>query len=199
MLVHLPHRLPTVGKVGLTAEVERVLHLACRVVLRLEERIEVPVAGLDELTAHLDEAHLEQDPPHLVEEALVRVGLARDDAPRKAVDTVPAEGRVPPRASQEHLVGDLPDLLAEVEAGLDERPACSRDRDPVADRLALEGQPALEEVAKSRALGQRFAQERPLVLSLRSVACTLHDAVADRDPALSAEPADPDRGEWVRF
>ena len=199
MLVHPPHRLPAIGEVGLAAEVERVLHLACGVVLRLEERVEVPEAGLDELAAHLDEAHLEQDPPHLVEEALVRVGLARDDAPRKAVDPVPAEGRVPPGAGQEHLVGDLPDLLAEVEAGLDERPARRRDRDPVADRLALDGEPALEEVAESRAVGQRFAQQRPLVLPLGSIAGPLHDAVADRDPALAPEPADPDRGERVRF
>ena len=96
-------------------------------------------------------------------------------------------------------MGDLADLLAEVEACCDERAARGRDRDPVADRLALDGESALEEIAESRAVDQRFVQQRPLVLPLRSVAAPLHDAVADRDPALAPEPADTDRGERVRL
>ena len=56
-------------------------------VLRLEKRVEVPEAGLDDLTLDLDKAHLQHDLSHVIDQSLVGVLFA-------GVDLVCGEGHV---------------------------------------------------------------------------------------------------------
>src|SRR5690606_26138778 len=106
---------------------------------------------------------------------------------------------IAPGAREQHLVSDLPDLLAEIEAGRGDLAASFGDRDPVSDRLVLGSEAALEKRPESRPVGERHLSKRTLVLALGGLAGRFHHAVVDPDPALAPEPADPDRGEGVRL
>ena len=76
-----------VGDLSLAVQIEGVLHLPGGMVLGLEEGIEVPEAGLDDLTLDLDKAHLQHDLSHDIDQSLVGVLLA-------GVDLVCGEGDV---------------------------------------------------------------------------------------------------------
>jgi len=73
--MHGLHLLVAFRKWQGLAEIERVLHLAGRVILRLEEGIEVPVGLLDNVTVEFLKAHLEEDLPHLGNDPLIGVDL----------------------------------------------------------------------------------------------------------------------------
>jgi hypothetical protein len=63
----------------------------------------------------------------------------------------------------------------------------------------FDGEPTLEELAEPRSVHEGRAGECLLILALGGIAGLLNDAVADRNPALSPKPADPDRGEGMAF
>ena len=68
-----------IGNLSLAIQIKGVLHLPGGMVLRLEERVEVPEAGLDDLTLDLDKAHLQHDLSHVIDQSLVGVLLAGVD------------------------------------------------------------------------------------------------------------------------
>ncbi len=72
---------------GFCIQVECVLHLSCRMVLRLEKCIEVPEAGLNDRPLDLCEAHLQHDLSHEIDEPLVGVLFA-------GIDFIGSEGDV---------------------------------------------------------------------------------------------------------
>ncbi len=98
VLVHIADTLIPCRQRPALAEEEGVLHLPRRVVLRLEERVEVPERTLHDPACDLGKSHVEEDAAHLVEEALVGVGLSRVGAFREFPDIVAPEGKVFPRA-----------------------------------------------------------------------------------------------------
>ena len=71
--------------------VERVLHLAGRVVLRLEEGVEVPERRLDHRRDDFGEAHLEERAAGLLDDLAERVDLGRVDVFGRELDVVGAE------------------------------------------------------------------------------------------------------------
>ncbi len=83
--------LIAIGKREGFPEVERVLHLAGRVVLRLEEGVEVPEGLLDDAPVEFLESHLEEDLPHLGDDPLVRVDLPGIRFLRELGHIVPAK------------------------------------------------------------------------------------------------------------
>ena len=90
-LVHRLYFLVSFGKREVFTEVEGVLHLAGRVVLRLKEGVEIPERLLDDAPVQLLEPHLKKDLPHLGDDPLVRVDLAGIRLLRELGHVVPAE------------------------------------------------------------------------------------------------------------
>ena len=74
--VHRLHLLVPLREGEGLAEVEGVLHLPGRVVLRLEEGVEVPEGLLDDAAVEFRKSHLEEDLPHLRDDPLVGMDLA---------------------------------------------------------------------------------------------------------------------------
>ncbi len=72
-------------------EIECVLHLPGRVVLGLEEGVEVPERLLDNATVEFLKSHFEEDLPHLGDDPLVGVDLARIGFLREFGHVIPAE------------------------------------------------------------------------------------------------------------
>ena len=75
MLVHVAEALPALRKRYFLFEVKSILHFTGRVILRLEERVEVPECALHNLPVHLGKTHLQKDLAHLVYEPLGTGGI----------------------------------------------------------------------------------------------------------------------------
>ena len=88
------------------AHVERVLHLAGRVVLRLEEGVEVPERRLDHRRDDFGEAHLEERAAGLLDDLAERVDLGRVDVFGRELDVVGAEFDFAPGAGFEVFGGE---------------------------------------------------------------------------------------------
>ena len=125
-------------------EVERVLHLAGRVVLRLEEGVEVPEALLDDVAVEFLKTHLEEDLPHLGNDPLVGVDLAGVRLLRELGYVIPAEVCRLPAAREDLFAGEGAGLFAEVEAFLRNRETFRSDGNGVPHGLAFLQDPALD-------------------------------------------------------
>ena len=90
-----------------TGDVERVLHLARRVVLRLEQRVEIPERRLHQRRVPLLEPQVEEGAPGLLDDPLQRVALARMPRLGGEVDVVGLEADLAPLARGEHFGGQL--------------------------------------------------------------------------------------------
>ena len=88
------------------AHVERVLHVAGRVVLRLEEGVEVPERRLDHRRDDFGEAHLEERAAGLLDDFAERVDLGRVDVLGGELDVVGAEFDFAPGAGFEVFGGE---------------------------------------------------------------------------------------------
>ncbi|OPZ43568.1 MAG: hypothetical protein BWY93_01135 [Euryarchaeota archaeon ADurb.BinA087] len=96
--MHGLHLFVAMGKGKGLAQIKGVLHLPCRVVLRLEESIEVPVALLDDLPIQFLKPHREKDFTHLTDDPLVRVYLPGIEPPWQLLYIIAPEFNVPPCA-----------------------------------------------------------------------------------------------------
>ncbi len=77
-------------------EIKCILHFPCGVVLGLEEGVEIPERLLDNATIEFLKSHFEEDFPHLGDDPLVGMDLARIGFFRKLGHIVPAEVRCLP-------------------------------------------------------------------------------------------------------
>ena len=59
--------------------VERILHLAGRMILRLKQRVEIPKRRLDHRRHHFGKPHLQKRPPRLLDDLAQRMNLGRVD------------------------------------------------------------------------------------------------------------------------
>ena len=98
------------------AEIEGILHLTGRVVLRLEQGVEVPVGLLDDAAVEFGKSHVEQDLPHLGDDPLVGVDLTGICFSREFGDIIFAEVEVLPLARYDLFAGEGAGLLPEVES-----------------------------------------------------------------------------------
>jgi hypothetical protein len=138
--------------------------VARRVRLGLEERVEVPEAGLDVAVRwHLAEAHLEQDLAELGAHAHQRVEVAPAALAPLALEVIPLEGVRLPAAAVEHLLGDVRGEAAALRRPV--RPPLEAVRRPLHGRGELALLQVLEELVVQRADARR-ADDGPLGLHL---------------------------------
>ena len=142
--VHGLHFLVSLWKREGLFEVEGVLHLAGRVVLRLEEGVEIPVALLDNVTVEFLKTHLEEDLPHLGNDPLVGVDLARVHLLRELGYVIPAEVSGLPAAREDLFAGKCAGLFAEVETFCGNRETFRSDGNDVPHGLAFLQDPTLD-------------------------------------------------------
>ena len=64
-------------RLGRVTHVERVLHVAGRVVLRLEQCVKIPERRLDHRRGDFGEAHFQKRPPRLLDDLPQRVNFGR--------------------------------------------------------------------------------------------------------------------------
>ena len=79
-----------IGDIPLAVQIEGVLHLPGRMVLGLEEGIEVPEAGLNDRPLDLDKSHLQHDLPHVIDQSLVGMPFSRKNPIGRERDVIGA-------------------------------------------------------------------------------------------------------------
>src|SRR2546428_12730986 len=84
-------------------EVERVELVTRRMVLRLEEGVEIPERREDEVALDLREAHAQEDPPDLFDVGAQDVPLPRVDERGERLRVVPTEGDVAPSTGLQEI------------------------------------------------------------------------------------------------
>ncbi len=102
-------------RLGRVAHVERILHVAGRVVLRLEESVEVPERRFNHRRDDFAEAHLEERAAGLLDDLAERVDFRRVDVFGRELDVVGAELDFAPGARLEVFGGEgvaLDDLFS---------------------------------------------------------------------------------------
>ena len=90
---------------------EGILHLPCRMVLGLEQSIEVPERALHNISFYFSEAHFQEDLAHLIDKALVRMYLGSINRTRRRMNIIRSEVFLFPFSTPEHLGSDLGDLF----------------------------------------------------------------------------------------
>ena len=124
-------------------EIEGVLHLAGRVVLRLEEGVEVPERLLDDASVEFGKAHFEEELPHLADDPLIGVDLAGVCLLRELGDIIPAQVFSLPCTGKDLFAGERSGLFAQIESFLCESKSFGSDGNGIPDGLAFLQDPAL--------------------------------------------------------
>src|SRR5438132_5154500 len=118
-------------------EIERVELVPRRVVLRLEQGVEVPEGRLDEVPVNLREAHAQENPTNLFEVRAEHVPFPRPYERGEGLRVVPPEVHVPPFSGAQQTRRRLSDLLLEFEAAREDLLSRRRQGDLPSDRFAL--------------------------------------------------------------
>ena len=93
-------------RVGRVAHVERILHVAGRVILRLKQRIEIPERRLDHRRHDFGEAHFQERPPRLLDDLAERMNLGGVDVLGRELDVVRPKLDLAPGAGFEVFGGE---------------------------------------------------------------------------------------------
>src|SRR5438132_5651820 len=97
-------------------EIERVELVPRRVILRLEQGVEVPEGRLDEVPVNLGEAHAQENPTDLFDVCAENMSFPWPHERGEGLRIVPPEVHVPPFAGTQQIRRRLSDLLLEFEA-----------------------------------------------------------------------------------
>src|SRR5437016_672548 len=118
-------------------EIERVELVPRRVVLRLEQGVEVPEGRLDEVPVNLGEAHAQENPTNLFDVCAEHVPFPRPYERGEGLRIVPPEVHVPPFSGTQQIRRRLSDLLLEFEAAREDLLSRRREGDLPSDRFAF--------------------------------------------------------------
>src|SRR5439155_18450492 len=96
-------------------QIECIELVPCRMVLRLEQGIEVPERGENEVPLDFREAHAEEDPPDPLDVGSEDVPFPRPDQGRERLRVVPPEVDAPPLAGPEQVRRRLGHFLLQLD------------------------------------------------------------------------------------
>jgi hypothetical protein len=131
-------------------QVEGVELVSSRVVLRLEQRVEIPERREDEVAFDFREAHAQEDPPDLLDVGAQDVTLPRVDERGERLRVVPTEVDLAPSTGPQEVRRRLGDLFLEFDSGGEDLLARRGQAD-----LSLRGLPFLHELPT----GLQFAED----------------------------------------
>src|SRR5438046_792612 len=185
-------------------EIERVELVPRRVVLRLEQGVEVPEGRLDEVPVNLREAHAQENPTNLFDVRAEHVPFPRPYERGEGLRVVPPEVHVPPFSGAQQIRRRLSDLLLEFEAARKDLLSRGREGDLPSDRFAFLHQFAsrlqvAQESGIDRVLREFVLGESGEELFVRPFPLPSGDhyapfgTLADLLPTLPAKPSEGDR------
>ncbi len=85
-------------------------------ILRLEERIEVPEDALDDIPGELRETHLKKQVANFIEDLPIWMGFSRIYPAWRGSKAVAAECFIPPGSGEDLLTGKRADFRAEIDS-----------------------------------------------------------------------------------